>query len=805
MIVSYKWLQIYFDKQLPSPEKLAEILTFHSFEVEEVNNVGDDWVFDIDVLPNRAHDCLSHRGIAKELSVLLNIPLKNDPLLNRIPKWIESNILEVFVDNHKLCRRYSAAVVQGVNVGPSPNWLKESLEAIGQKSINNIVDATNYVMFSIGQPLHAFDMDLLTEKNGTYNITVRDGKENEKIVALDDEEYIVGPKNLLITDGNNSTPIGIAGVKGGKSALINEKTKNIIIESANFNPASIRKTSQTLKLHTDASVRFQNELSQELTFYGIEEVVKIIQKIAGGEVEGYVDVYPRKKKLYKVGISTMEINKLLGLNIEDKDVTDIFDRFGFKYEIVNPIDKALQEAQELIGVSYTYGASVSYDAPNTFDCSSFIAYVFKEAGVWLPRMSIDQYVYGKEINEVDIQSGDIVFSIGSDKEKNHYKSVEFMAGKIVEKGVSHCGIYLGDGKIIHASGKENKGEVVTEELIESNDFKSIVGVRRVADNVQRFVVTVPFERLDLLIPTDMIEEVGRVYGYKNIEPKMLAQSDKKLTTNKHFYYTEKIKQFFIGQGFSEVYTYSLRSDGEVELANAFASDKAFLRNQLKDGLTQILELNEKNADLLGLAQIKIFEIGTVFTKNGEYTALGVGIRNIKKGIKLASAEATASREDEELKEVIELLGANLQLGHPVSKNAWTPDVQVGSKDGIFEINFDELLEKLPAPPDTYDVFEKIKPITYKPFSLYPPVLRDIAVWVPDDKKEIDVLALIKKEAGEILVSSQLFDEYAKDNKISYAFKLVFQSYEKTLTDEEVNESMEKVTKVLNSRDDWEVR
>src|SRR3989344_7840450 len=156
MKFSYHWLQTYFNEQLPEPKKLADLFTFHSFEVEEVFTEGDDTVFEIAILPNRRHDCLSHRGVAREISVLTGIPLARDPFREKVPAWNTTNVLVADIENTDGTPRYMAALMNGVRVQESPDWLKKRLRAIGQKPINNIVDATNYMMFDLGQPLHVF-------------------------------------------------------------------------------------------------------------------------------------------------------------------------------------------------------------------------------------------------------------------------------------------------------------------------------------------------------------------------------------------------------------------------------------------------------------------------------------------------------------------------------------------------------------------------------------------------------------------------------------------------------------------------
>src|SRR3989338_5477413 len=249
MKISRSWLQTFFKDPLPEAKTLADALTFHAFEIESIEND----VLDVKVTPNRGHDCLSHRGIAKELSAILNVPMKGDPLRMEVSLTPTTNEVSVSIDETQLCPRYIAGLIRGAKVGPSPHWLRNFLESIGQKSINNIVDATNFVMFSLGQPLHAFDAGQLSKKEA-YAIGVRRAKVGEKLLALDEKEYVLAENMLVITDRHADAAIGIAGVKGGKPAGISETTTDIIIESANFDGVSTRKTASALKLRTDASM-----------------------------------------------------------------------------------------------------------------------------------------------------------------------------------------------------------------------------------------------------------------------------------------------------------------------------------------------------------------------------------------------------------------------------------------------------------------------------------------------------------------------------------------------------------------------
>ena len=637
MKVSYNWLQTYFKEPLPEVDKLAELFTFHSFEIEGVEKMKDDAVIEADILPNRSSDCLSHRGIAREISNITGMKMNMDPLYEPIPEMLKSKLFVSKIEEPKLCARYMGVVVTGIKVGPSPEWLQKALTTLGQRSINNIVDATNYVMLNVGQPMHAFDLAKLAGKNGLHEITVRRGKKDEKITVLTGETYTVDENNLLIADGISGAPLAVAGIKGGKQAEIDAHTTSIVLESANFDYGTVRKTSKKLKLVTEASLRFQNEPSSEFVGYAMRDVVKLVIEIAGGKLEGVSDSYvipaiPREAK-----VTLQEINTLLGTEITEEEVKRIFTQLSFTYK--------------------KYG--------------------------------------------------------------------EF------------------------------------------------------------FVVTSPFERTDIKIKEDLIEEVGRVYGYKNVKAILPPALEKKPKVNKTFYYGEEVRRELIDLGFSEVSTYTFCSKGEVELENPLASDKSFMRANLTDGITNALVLNEYYAALLGLDVVKVFEIGTVFKKDGEKTALALGVRNVR--VKKPAA-------DKIVEEVKLFLEDTLQM-------------TVGGtiKNGILEVVFDDVIAPLPEPKEYAKALGDIANKRFEGFSSYPFMLRDVALWVPEKTVLKDVQDLIEKNAGDLLVRVDLFDEFHKEGRTSLAFHLVFQSKTKTLTDIETNEIMEKIYGEMKKNVDWEVR
>lgn len=297
----------------------------HFAEVEGIARKGNDFILDIDVRPNRAGDCFSHLGIAREIAAILNLKLNEvEVTLKEEKKLKAKDFVSVEVRDKKACLRYSARVITNVSVGSSPKWLKDRLETCGLRPINNIVDITNYVMLETGQPLHAFD----SKKISGNKIIVRFAKDREKIVTLDEQKFDLDSSVLVIADEKKA--IAIAGIKGGKMPEIDRKTKTVILESANFNQRIIRSGSRKLNLKTDASIRFEHGVDPNLTEFAINRAAYLIQKIAGGGVaQGLVDVYTQKVLPKRIKLDLNYVGKLLGLKIPEKEIKDILKRLGF--------------------------------------------------------------------------------------------------------------------------------------------------------------------------------------------------------------------------------------------------------------------------------------------------------------------------------------------------------------------------------------------------------------------------------------------------------------------------------------------
>lgn len=335
MKVSVAWLQKYFTEPLPNTEELVDALTFHSSEVEDVKGEGAAAQLDVKVLPDRAAYALSHRGVALELAAALDRSLAVDPLREPLPAYEPTDRIKISIENPEKCTRYMAALVTGVRVGPSPEWLNAALEAVGQRSINNVVDATNYVMLNLGQPLHAFDAGKLEKSaDGAYAIDVRGAHDGEKITTLTGEEFALPEGTLVIADQNANAALGIAGIKGGKRAEVTKDTTDILIESANFEGTTVRRASQALKLWTDASLRFQNKISPELAAYGMRDVLALILEVAGGEVTAVVDAYAKPEAAQAAVSATREqLNGLLGINFSMEEIQNALTRLSLPHVV----------------------------------------------------------------------------------------------------------------------------------------------------------------------------------------------------------------------------------------------------------------------------------------------------------------------------------------------------------------------------------------------------------------------------------------------------------------------------------------
>ncbi len=322
MLVPYEWLKEYVPS-VPAPAELAEALTMTGTKVEAVTGQGEAAVFDLEITHNRP-DALSVFGIAREAAAALDVPLRH-PDLSLVEEGVAADeMTAVDIADPGLCRRYIARVVTDVKVGHSPGWMQARLVASGIRPIDNIVDVTNYVMLEIGQPLHAFDLDLLAG----HRIVVRRARPGECLTTIDGEARRLDPDTLVIADARR--PVAIAGVMGGLETEVSEGTVAVLLESATFDAVSVWRTSRSLRMRTEASARFSRGLWPESARIGIDRAAALIAQLGAGKVaRGRVDVYPIEDCPVGLVLRPGRVNRLLGTDMEPDEMKAILMRLGF--------------------------------------------------------------------------------------------------------------------------------------------------------------------------------------------------------------------------------------------------------------------------------------------------------------------------------------------------------------------------------------------------------------------------------------------------------------------------------------------
>jgi phenylalanyl-tRNA synthetase beta chain len=325
MKVSYNWLKEFVDLTA-SPGEVASRLALSGTNIASIETGPHGAVIDAEITSNRP-DCLGMLGIAREIGAIYRLPVKiNSPKPAESKTARAGEAVRVEIDAQDLCGRFTARVIRGVRIQPSPKWLKDRLEAAGTASINNVVDISNYVMLELGHPLHTFDYDLVRD----HSIVVRRAKRGEKMKTLDGVERTFDPTICMVCDGDGSRPVGIGGIMGGAETEISFSTKNVLIECAWFDPISIRRAARSLRLHTEASTRFGRGADPEMAEFASRRAAELILQLAGGELlSGVVDVYPGKRPAKKIAITRAELLRIMGADVPDKDVETILSALGF--------------------------------------------------------------------------------------------------------------------------------------------------------------------------------------------------------------------------------------------------------------------------------------------------------------------------------------------------------------------------------------------------------------------------------------------------------------------------------------------
>jgi len=611
---------------------------------------SDDVVYDIDnkSMTHRP-DLWGHYGIARELATLMDTDLKQ---INTDKVKAGGHEINVKVEDVKLCPRYMAVAIEGIEIKPSTELIQKRLTTCGMRPINNIIDITNYVMLELGQPTHAFDAKKLGDKIG-----VRLAKAGEKLITLDEQERKLDDEMLLITDGKQ--PIAIAGIMGGGNSEIDKNTSSIILESANFNPVSVRQTSQKLGLRTDASQRYEKSLDPNLCELAVNRIIDLIKESCPqAEVNGLIDENNFKLEQGPIKLDIEWLQQKIGVKISKTEVTKILNNLGFKTS-------------------------------------------------------------GDKILNVEIPS--------------------WRATK------------------------------------------------------------------DISIPEDLVEEIARVYGYKKIAevmPKIDMETPK---INIELNFVNRIKDILATAGMSETYNYPFVNETQLEklkinytehikIANPLTSDCTLLRQSLIPNLLQNVIANQRNYN-----EVKIFEIGTIFlNENGELSKTGLNKEKLpaqpkKLGMIYASNEKNNYYK---LKGIIEYLFNELRINIPFEITEFNKGTagNIGIKTNLVfcELNIDELL--------TTNQESGIK--KYQPKNKFPSLERDMA-FVVDEKVLYNDIREEILTVNKLIKAVDLFDLYRGDKlgtgKKSLAMHIIFEDSKKTLTGKEVDKVQKKVVKTLEKK------
>ena len=322
MLFSSNWLARYVE--LPEETShLAELLTRCGMVVEDIRAHSDGALLDLDIPSNRV-DAMNHYGLAREIATARRSDLQAPEILVNESDPATDQLTAIAIDDLNGCPRYTARLIRGVKVEPSPQWLVNLIESIGLRPLNNVADITNFVLWELGHPLHAFDFDRLVD----HQIVVRRARKSETLVVLDHIKHTLTSSDLVIADGQR--PVALAGVIGGAETSITNDTVNVLIEGAWFDPATVRATAHRLNLHTDASHRFERSPAHDGMLLAIDRAASLIQEIGGGALSrGTIDVVGTLPEPVSTTLRQTRLKGLLGIEVPSSEVEEILTRLGF--------------------------------------------------------------------------------------------------------------------------------------------------------------------------------------------------------------------------------------------------------------------------------------------------------------------------------------------------------------------------------------------------------------------------------------------------------------------------------------------
>lgn len=679
----------------------------------------DDTSIEIDVLANRGHDALSHVGMAREIAALAGRRFEYDYDGLNLPRK-KTEKLSVQIKDKKLCPRYIGAVMEGITVKESPEWMKRRLEISGIRPINNVVDATNYVMLELGQPMHAFDFDKIAT-GGKAKIIVRRANEMEKIKLLDESEKELCDDDIVIADEKEA--VALAGVMGGFDSGVSSSTETIVIESANFDASSIRRTRMRLGIISDAALRYEKDMDPNIAEKAMARIIEILEHTADAKLEGITDIYPHRANSWKVKLDLDQVDKLLGVRVP--------------------------------------------------------------AGV-------------------------------------------------------------------------------VKKILTSLELKPVSSGKKIT-------VTIPTFRIDLKTQEDLIEEIGRIYGYEKIKPAAPLIRLHAAKVNEKRIFARLVKDSLVSQGFSEVYNYSFYSQRDaglaqlgsirhLELENPANSDQALLRTSLIPNILKNVRENLKN-----FREFQIFEMGKVYwparKATVEQIAQEIEEKEVKNSFgKMKKNIAASKLDDTALPEEKEMLVGALVLE---KKSAKDEKQDKRHESGFFAAKsfIDGLFSRIGIADHYYDNFNnsptdtpkslwhesrsaeikiegrgdavgymgEINPLVLAQFDIhtrivmfefdmgklfdfaeqerdfrliskFPSVIRDVSMVADGSVRVDDILETIQSVGGDIVSDVDLFDAIDfSDGTTSFAFHVILGAEDRTLSGKEIEDAMNSIMDALEEK------
>ena len=759
-----------------------------------------DTVIDLKSAANRP-DLQSLTGLAREVAAqtrtrVKNIPAKLEPESASIPITFNNRV-------KKLVPRYALARLRlPANLPATPNWLAQRLGASGIRPVNLIVDVTNYVMLETGQPLHAFDANKVSGK-----VSIRTAKKGENITTLDGKARSLGSHDLVIADSRKI--IGIAGVMGARNSEVRANSRNLLIEAANLDGNSVRKTAINQGLRTEASARFERQLPTQLVAVGLNRATELLRELAKAKLEKIEDELNVWPWVQHVGVRPARLSQLAGTKITTKQVIDGLRRLGF---VAEPFD-IVKEAKKHLGKPYVWGASFKTHGADAFDCGYLADYIYSLIGVWIGHNAYEQWQSGSPVKISELRPGDILFRGGP----------WIKLKKKQRGGISHNVIYIGRGKVVDAKDYERKdgkwtklpaerSGVVIDSLSSITEDPEYLGARRLVEDLDGWIaVTIPWWRPDVKSEEDVLEEVIKLVGLDDVAAALPAWRPGDISYDARWLQVWDVRSAMAASGLFEVVTHPFVSQDQLQtlgldpkqhlkLRNPRSVEQAYLRSSLMPGLLLALARNSVTRVEFGL-----FEEARVFLPQlrqpppMEIQRLGVIVQhptqpygraktildNLAMAHHLQPSLQASSRLSwlQPGRQAIISVGGQA-LGYIGQLRSEIGDqLKIKGQVGCLELDLDSWLVAV-APP------------SFKPISPYQVIRRDLTVVLDQKISWQQVRQLLEvAELSRVSYGGEYHDP-ALGRRRALTLQLIIEPEAPGTTDEEANRRVDEVAKLL---------